>query len=184
MWWHEDPLNQEHIHYLRRAMTDKARVLAFLGAGLSFGAARLSAKRGFEAHFRDDELPLPSWPLLINRMRKRLELRLNDSDKTFLHDFFDNEGPLDCAELFRNIVGEQNYGEFLFEQFDASRYPFVSITPSHEEIVKIDLPLLFTTNYDQLLERAYRTANLQLDVSIDEDQFKGKRGTPPYTTSC
>ena len=59
-----DPLNREHVYNIREALADKARVLAFLGAGLSFGAARLSAKRGFEAHSHDDALPLPSWPLL------------------------------------------------------------------------------------------------------------------------
>ncbi len=179
MWWHEDPLNREHVYNIREALADKARVLAFLGAGLSFGAARLSAKRGFEAHSHDDELPLPSWPLLVNRMRKRLESRTNDSEKGSLRDFFDYEGPLDCAELFRKTLGEQNYGQFLFEQFDADRYPFVEITPSHEEIVKIDLPLVFSTNYDQLLERAYRAANVSLNVSIDEDQFKGSLARRP-----
>jgi hypothetical protein len=179
MQWHEDELNQEHVRNLREAMTDKTRVLVFLGAGLSFGAARLSAKAGFEAHSSDDELPLPSWPLLITRMRKRLEPRMADRDRRFLDDFFTYEGPLDCAELFRQTVGEQNYAQFLFEQFDASRHEFVRVTPSHKEIVKLDLPLLFSTNYDQVLEQAYRAANVRLDVSIDEEQFKGNLARRP-----
>lgn len=179
MQWYEDPLNQEYVRNLREAMTDKTRVLVFLGAGLSFGAARLFAKAGFEAHSGDDGLPLPSWPLLITRMRKMLESRTPDQEGRFLHDFFAHEGPLDCAELFRKTVGEQNYAQFLFEQFDASRYDFVRITPSHEEIVKLDLPLLFSTNYDQLLEQAYREANVRLDVSIDEEEFKGNLARRP-----
>jgi SIR2-like domain len=179
MWWHEDALNLEHVHSIREAMSDKARILVFLGAGLSFGAARLNAKHGFEAHSHDDELPLPSWPLLMKRMCKRLESRTSDSDMAFLRDFFDYEGPLDCAELYRKTVGEQNYAKFLFEQFDDGRYPFIQITPSHEEIVKLDLPLLFSTNYDQLLERAYRAADVPLSVSIDEDQFKGSLARRP-----
>jgi hypothetical protein len=179
MRWHEDSLNQEHVHNIREALAEKARVLVFLGAGLSFGAARLSAKAGFESYPRDDELPLPSWPLLIARMRKALDARADEQDKHYLEDFFKHEGPLDCAELFRQTVGEQNYAQFLFEQFDASRYPFVNITPSHEQIVKLDLPLLFSTNYDQVLEQAYRQANVQLDVSIDEEDFKGNLARRP-----
>jgi hypothetical protein len=115
----------------------------------------------------------------ITRMRKRLESRMDDRDKRFLHDFFIYEGPLDCAELFRRTVGEQNYAQFLIEQFDTSRYEFVCITPSHEEIVRLGLPLVFSTNYDQVLEQAYRQANVQLDVSIDEEQFKGNLARRP-----
>ena len=40
---------------------------------------------------------------------------------------------------------------------------FVEVTPSHEQIVKLDLPLLFSTNYDQLLERARRPDSLTED---------------------
>ncbi len=172
MRWYEDALNQEHVNRLREKLTVKGRILAFLGAGLSFGAARLSAKAGFENHSRDDELPLPSWPQLISRMRTRVEARSNDSDRPFIEDFFRYEGPLDCAELFRKTVGEQNHTEFLLEQFDTTRYPFIDITESHLAITRLDLPLLFTTNYDRLLEEAYRHAGLNLEVSINEEQFK------------
>ncbi len=172
MPWYNDDLNQEHINALKEKLTDKTRVLAFLGAGLSFGAARLSAKAGFENHSRDDELPLPSWPQLVSRMRTRVEARCSHSDRPYVDDFFHYEGPLDCAELFRKTVGEQNYAQFLLEQFDTSRYPFIEITESHLAIARLDLPLLFTTNYDQLLEEAYRRAGLHLDVSINEEQFK------------
>src|ERR1700721_942434 len=120
MRWYEDQLNQEHIRSIREAMADKSRVLVFLGAGLSFGAARLFAKAGFESHHGDDELPLPSWPLLVSRMHKKLESRFADAEIRSLNNFFAHEGPLDCAELFRQTVGEQNYAQFLLEQFDTS----------------------------------------------------------------
>jgi hypothetical protein len=172
MRWHEDALNREHVGRLRETLTDKTRVLAFLGAGLSYGAARLSAKAGFEDHARDEGLPLPSWPQLISRMRRQVELRSNDADKPFVDDFFQYEGPLDCAELHRRTVGEQNYSEFLREQFDTTRHPFINITESHRAVMRLDLPLLFTTNYDQLLEETYRRADLQLEVSATEESFK------------
>lgn len=172
MNWYDDALNREHVDSLREKLTYKTRVLAFIGAGLSFGAARLSAKAGFESHSSDDGLPLPSWAQLINRMRTRVEARCHHSDRSYVDDFFQYEGPLDCAELFRKTVGEQNYTEFLLEQFDTSRHPFIEITESHRAITRLDLPLLFSTNYDQLLEQAYARAGLRLDVSINEDQFR------------
>ncbi|MBO0879048.1 MAG: hypothetical protein J2P17_01415 [Mycobacterium sp.] len=48
-----------------------------------------------------------------------------------LRTFFIEEGPLDCAQLFRQTIGDANYREFLLAQFDVSRYPFVRTTPSH-----------------------------------------------------
>jgi SIR2-like domain len=43
----------------------------------------------------------------------------------------------------------------------------------------LDLPLLFTTNYDELIEAAYLEAGLQLRVSINEEQFKARRAEIP-----
>jgi len=96
-----------------------------------------------------------------------------------LSTFFIEEGPLDCAQLFRQTVGDANYREFLLAQFDSPRYPFVQITPSHAALVHLDLPLLFTTNYDELIEAAYLAAGLQLRVSITEEQFKARRSESP-----
>ena len=85
---------------------------------------------------------------------------------------FVEEGPLDCAQLFRQTIGESNYRQFLLAQFDSSRYPFIQTTPSHAALIGLDLPLLFTTNYDELIEAAYLEAGLQLRVSISEDSSK------------
>jgi hypothetical protein len=89
-----------------------------------------------------------------------------------LRTFFIEEGPLDCAQLFRQTVGEANYREFLLRHFDAGRYPFIQTTPSHAALVRLDLPLLFTTNFDELIETAYLEAGQQLRVSISETEFK------------
>jgi SIR2-like domain len=189
--WHEDPGNVTLLHRLRETVRDEARLLVFLGAGLSFGAARLQSRARFDYDRYDrwwppdfppgdilpddDGLPLPSWPWLVNRMYRELVIQTPSSDHTSLRAFFIEEGPLDCAQLFRQAVGEASYREFLLAQFDWSRQPFIRVTPSHAELVRLDLPLLFTTNYDELIETAYLEAGQQLRVSISDDQFKARR---------
>lgn len=189
--WHEDPANAGLLHRLRNALKDGGRLLVFLGAGLSFGAARQQSRARFDydrydrwwSHDfphggltpDDDGLPLPSWPWLVNRMHREIAIHTPEVEHESLRAFFIEEGPLDCAQLFRQTVGEANYREFLAAQFDSARQPFIQTTPSHAELVRLNLPLLFTTNFDELIEAAYREAALPLRVSITEEQFRAHR---------
>lgn len=193
--WHEDAGNASFLHRLQSLIVGQGRLLVFLGAGLSFGAARFQSRARFDYNRydrwwphdfpfadivpHDDDLPLPSWPQLINRMCREIVSQSPAGEHDSLRTFFVEEGPLDCAQLFRQTVGDANYREFLLAQFDASRYPFVRTTPSHTALVRLNLPLLFTTNYDELIEAAYRQADLQLRVSISEEQFKARRAETP-----
>jgi hypothetical protein len=120
----------------------------------------------------DDGLPLPSWPWLVSRMRVELARRCHEDEQESLSKFFRDEGPLDCAQLFRQTVGEANYREFLEAQFDARRHEFIKPSPSHEALVELALPLIFTTNYDELIEMAHVDAGVSLRVSADEAEFK------------
>ncbi|WP_204081020.1 SIR2 family NAD-dependent protein deacylase [Mycobacterium riyadhense] len=113
------------------------------------------------------------------RMYREIYIQLSAGEHDSLRAFFTEEGPLDCAQLFRQAVGDASYREFLLRQFDSSRNPFVRTTPSHTALVRLDLPLLFTTNYDELIEAAYREAGLQLRVSISEEQFRARRAERP-----
>jgi hypothetical protein len=85
--WHEHQPNRELLERLRESLVDRGRLLVFLGAGLSFGAARVGGRARFDndkyrwppfdppwhgLHPGDDDLPLPSWPWLIGRMHRRL----------------------------------------------------------------------------------------------------------------
>jgi hypothetical protein len=57
----------------------------------------------------------------------------------------------------------------------------VKPTPSHEALVALGMPILFTTNYDELIEDAHRVAGLDVRVSATEDEFKARlREEPPY----
>jgi hypothetical protein len=208
--WHEDGLNADRVGQLRASILEDGRVLVFLGAGLSFGAARLSGRAQFDNEFwgsdpggpgyrqpkrpypnqdlgppfppnppyqevalDDDGMPLPSWPWLISRMRAELKHYCHVDEQASLSRFFRDEGPLDCAQLFRATVGEGNYRKFLQEQFDVSANELVRVTASHKALVDLQLPLVFTTNYDELIEAAYAEAGIALRVSSDEEEFNG-----------
>lgn len=212
--WLDHALNRHHVERLRANLGDAGRVLVFLGAGLSFGSARLTGRARFddeqwgadpggpgyrrrpydfpdrpdwgppfppyqEIALDDDGLPVPSWPWLISRMRRELAQRCHEDEQESLSKFFRDEGPLDCAQLFRQTVGEANYREFLEGQFDARRHDFVRPTPSHAALVALGLPLIFTTNYDELIEDAHTEAGLPIRVSADEAEFKARAAQRP-----
>lgn len=192
--WHDDLANLDLLNRLRGAIADGGRLLVFLGAGLSFGAARQNGRARFDYerydgwHYLDhpaglapddDGLPLPSWTWLVNRMYRRLALDTDPGERESLRAFFVEEGPLDCAQLFRQTVGEANYREFLLAQFHGDWFDFVRPTPSHAALVRLDLPLLFTTNYDELIESAYLKAGVDMRVSRSEEEFKAHRTQRP-----
>jgi hypothetical protein len=76
--WHEDPGNSDLLARVRALIDDGGRLFIFLGAGVSFGAARYRGRARFddERYKRwpppeiphgygpsdDDGLPMPSWP--------------------------------------------------------------------------------------------------------------------------
>lgn len=189
MHWYENELNAEHVGALRATISE-GNLLVFLGSGLSYGAARRGQRGFFDldngsipdyAHGgEDDRKPMPTWPQLIGRMRSRLRARAQESEQDALTRFFQTESALDCAEIFRRTVGDQNYRAFLQEQFDDSRHgDRCAPSPSHHEILKLGLPRLFTTNYDRLLERTYTANQLDCTVSSTEADFKQTFSTKP-----
>jgi hypothetical protein len=112
-------------------------------------------------------------------MRVELGRRASDDEQESLSKFFRDEGPLDCAQLFRQTVGDANYREFLEAQFDGRRHEFIRPTASHEALVALGLPLIFTTNYDELIEDAHTAAGQPIRVSRDESEFKAHAAQRP-----
>jgi hypothetical protein len=189
LMWSDKAANQEIVGTLReRISNDAGRVVLFLGAGLSFGSSRLgrkslaepdhwgSKKRGDaeddieEVILNDDGQPFPTWSRLKSRMRKRLALTPEQNQRS-LNAFFRTSDALDCAQLFRNIVGEANYFDFLRNQFAPESPVDYYLTPSHEALVDLDLALMFTTNYDTLIEKTYLFRQTDLTVSSTADEF-------------
>jgi hypothetical protein len=193
MAWFEHGANRTYIERLRTLMAARGdgRIVVFLGAGLSFGASRRGRKglaerdvwgqlnrsgddqsdeHRAEVIINDDNEPFPTWSRLKSRMRLEL-VNLANQDQSSLNRFFRASDPLDCAQLFRNLVGNPNYFEFLRQQFQPSSPVDYWITPSHDELVDLELPVLFTTNYDNLIERAYTHHGRNLTVSSTATEF-------------
>lgn len=195
--WLERPGNRDHVEVLRdRLASNKGRAVLFLGAGLSFGASRLGRKslsdedkwdtkyiggeedQVMEVIINDDGQPFPTWSRLKSRMRKRLA-SVYEQDQASLNKFFRNSDPLDCAQLFRNLVGDANYFDFLRTQFQPESPVDNFLTPSHQALVDLDLPLIFTTNYDYLIERTYSFRGKDLTVSVTAEEYLAHRHPTP-----
>ncbi len=195
--WVEKPANREHVLRVReRIARGDGRVILFLGAGMSFGASRRGRKGlaerdhwgtvdhggegsdQIELILNDDQEPFPTWSRLKSRMRQRLAMA-DEQDQGSLNRFFRSSDALDWAQLFRNVVGEANYFDFLRSQFQPTSPVDYWITPSHEELVRLDLSLIFTTNYDDLIERAYIFGQRQLTTSATADEYIAHRNPTP-----
>jgi hypothetical protein len=193
----ERPANRSHVDVLRdRIGHEKGRVVLFLGAGVSFGASRLGRKslqerdkwsvervsgdsdEYIEVIVNDDGQPFPTWPRLKSRMRKGLSFA-HELDQNSLNEFFMNSDPLDCAQLYFNHVGKANYYDFLRTQFAPDSSADYYVTPSHESLVDLGLPLVFTTNYDNLIERTFVYRGVELTVSATADEFLAHRNPLP-----
>jgi hypothetical protein len=195
--WLDHPANQDHVDVLRdRIALNKGRVVLFLGAGVSFGASRLGRKSladydkwdlkqiggetgaYIEVIVNDDGKPFPTWPRLKSRMRKGLAMA-HELDQESLNGFFRDSDPLDCAQLYFNQVGTTNYFDFLRKQFAPETPADYFLTPSHQALVDLNLPLVFTTNYDMLIERTYLSRGVELTVSATAEQFIAHRNPTP-----
>lgn len=164
----------EVIERLRSRISDDAGALmVFLGAGLSFGVGRVLGRGSFETPppIHDDRR-FPSWPLLIDRMRQMLVERATDErEARYLETFMREHDPLDAAQLFRLRIGSEEYDAFLRSQFVTHGDDADFLTPSHHELVRLPVRDLFTTNYDSLIELAFKQFGTDLAVSPGPTEF-------------
>jgi SIR2-like domain len=104
-----------------RIAADAGAIMIFLGAGLSYGVGRQLGRAAFELPAASvDERRFPSWSQMIDRMQQ--ELVAGDGDdatRAAIGRFFADQDQLDCAQLYRQRVGEERYQTFLREQFEA-----------------------------------------------------------------
>jgi hypothetical protein len=176
--WLSQPSNRLHVEDLRaKIAADSSGLIVFLGAGLSFGAARTRGRFDLEGDGFHDGGPFPSWDGLIARMLQELRGLADLDDRSEeLSGFFENHSALDCAQLFKQMVGEANFTAFLQRQFSS---PHAAPTPSHRALVKLPITELFTTNYDTLIESAFLEATTALTVSARPEQFIARLSAPP-----
>lgn len=176
--WHTRPENVRLVGELRRDLAEGVDLLVFLGAGLSFGVGR--GRAAFEVHEYDDGHRFPSWPGVVRRMKARMST-LPDFEQLeeSLAAFFTEQPSIDSAQLFRDRIGEANYVDFLREQFGSRPGDEQHLTRSHHELVRLPLAMIFTTNYDELIEASFAHAGLPLRVSVTAKEFAAHRQERP-----
>lgn len=160
---------------------DAASLMIFLGAGLSFGVGRRLGRGSFETPppIADDER-FPSWLILADRMTRELaESAEDDWVKRAYERFGEEQDPLDVAQLYRSSVGEDRYLEFLDSQFETRPEDAHLLTPSHEALVALPLPEIFTTNYDGLIELASERWGAGIVVSSSPEAFLRNEAARP-----
>lgn len=109
----------------------------------------------------------PSWQDSIDRMTARLLELADDADRPREQSYLANAGPLSITERFKHVVDGEEYAEFLDEQFNREADP----AEIHRLIVSLPFPYIMTTNFDPLLELAYRDVHGRMpDVCWRYDQ--------------
>jgi hypothetical protein len=93
--------------------------------------------------------------------------------------FFEHNDYTDCAQLYRGAAGDARYFEFLQSQFGTDEGDAAALTPSHAELVRLPIPELFTTNYDELIELTFKQAGVELEVSSTAQEFREHQPTHP-----
>lgn len=126
------------------------RVHLFVGSGVSAAAGLLG------------------WNDLVDEMKRTIRDENNNFPANDLDTFLNTGDHLDIAEIFRNTVGEHRYYSFLRQKYRQS----VTLSPLHHALGKLPVKTIFTTNYDKLLEAAYRVhARIEPSVILQPQQL-------------
>jgi hypothetical protein len=131
---------------LMQAYTQR-RLILFIGAGLSMGAG------------------LDSWIALLRPLAQQTGRVLpeNATDIT-------SESLLRAATDYEHIASRHTLLRHLQERLDTTG---ISPTQVHTEIAKMSgqIPVIFTTNFDDLIERAFQQQGVRLNVVADQNQL-------------
>lgn len=113
---------------------EQGRVHLFVGSGAS-AAAKLAG-----------------WDELIQEMKEVIRKENTKFSSADLDEFLKKADHLDVADVFRDTVKDHRYYSFLREHY---RRPVI-ISTLHRALAALPVKTIFTTNYDKLLETAFR----------------------------
>ena len=132
----------------------RRKLILVLGAGVSKSAG------------------LPLWNDLVEPMRSELGLppRATDLDPRL-------DDPLYIAEIYEQTFGKPRLGTRVVEQLNKVGDP----SPLHDTLARLDVPFVYTTNYDRLMETALTNAGKRYSV-IFRDADYPYQGTDRDTT--
>jgi hypothetical protein len=124
---------------------------AFVGAGLSVGAG------------------LPGWYDLIADLSARIGYKLAPRE------WATGDALIDAAQAYVNSQGLHGLISHLKDRLDAT-----SVQPSaaHRALARLPISLVFTANFDDLLERAFREAGRRVEVVVRDSSIPFMRRGP------
>src|SRR6476620_5439673 len=126
-------------------------VAAFVGAGLSAGAG------------------LPGWYGLVSELAGRIHHPMPPRE------WITAEALIDAAQAYINQEGLHSLVMFLKRRLDTTgKAP----TAAHRALTRLPISLVFTANYDNLLERAYQEAGISAQVVVRDDSIPYMRREP------
>lgn len=128
-------------------------VIAFVGAGLSVGAG------------------LPGWYALIKDLSSRVDYELPPAEWT------SSDTLIDAAQYYINKEGLHSLITFLKDRLDTTGK---SPTLAHQALARLPISTIFTANYDNLLERAYREAGKHIQLIVGDTGLPFQRRDPGY----
>jgi hypothetical protein len=134
-----------------RSSLQAGNAAAFVGAGMSVGAG------------------LPGWYALIGELSQRVGFELPPSQ------WASSEILIDAAQYYVNREGLHSLVAFLKDRLDTTgRTP----TAAHEALARLPLSTVFTANYDDLLERAFRDAGKRVQLIVNDRALPFQRRDP------
>jgi hypothetical protein len=121
------------------ASLDQGNAAAFIGAGLSVGAG------------------LPAWYDLIAELSARIGHKLAPQE------WATGDALIDAAQAYVNKQGLHALISHLKDRLDTTgKQP----TAAHRALARLPISLVFTANFDDLLERAFRDAGKRVEVVV------------------
>ena len=126
-------------------------VIAFVGAGMSIGAG------------------LPGWYDLIAELSARIGYELPPAK------WATGDALIDAAQAYVNRQGLHSLISHLKDRLDTTgKQP----TTAHRALAGLPISLVFTANFDDLLERAYRAAGKRVEVVVRDSSIPFMRRGP------
>ncbi len=119
-------------------------VCAFIGAGLSVGAG------------------LPGWYDLIAELSARIGHKLPPRE------WASGDALIDAAQTYVNRQGLHSLIGHLKDRLDTTG---VQPTAAHRALARLPISLVFTANFDNLLERAFRDAGKRIEVVVKDSSI-------------
>jgi hypothetical protein len=134
-----------------RESLGSGEVAAFIGAGLSMGAG------------------LPDWYTLVSALSERIGYALPPRE------WATGDVLIEAAQAYINREGLHSLVMFLKAKLDTTgKTP----TRAHRALARLPISVVFTANYDNLLERAYLDANRPVQVVVRDDSIPYMRRDP------